>query len=188
MSRNSCRTNMFSVLASDSEGEAPEATERPDLPEVHENKEEQFRVWKADDTRFKNEDTTIIFKSPFSKKKNAWLKPRFKEEDEWVSIEGPPESLSASSSAPGEVSASASASANASSLEEQEMPLQKFPSLLTRGGSEEKEKDKDRSTALAWAEKIKKSFDRADKTRFEFKKQPDPFVEKLSFFRRATLE
>ena len=180
MSRNSCRTNMFSVLASDSEGEASEATERPDLPEVHENKEEQFRVWKADDTRFKNEDTTIIFKSPFSKKKNAWLKPRFKEEDEWVSIEGPPESLSASSSASGEVSASAS------SLEEKEMPLQKFPSLLTRGGSEEK--DKDRSTALAWAEKIKKSFDRADKTRFEFKKQPDPFVEKLSFFRRATLE
>ena len=181
---------MFSVLASDSEGEASEATEapeRPDLPEVHENKEEQFRVWKADDTRFKNEDTTIIFKSPFSKKKNAWLKPRFKEEDEWVSIEGPPESKeepSASSSASGEVSASASA--NASSLEEKEMPLQKFPSLLTRGGSEEK--DKDRSTALAWAEKIKKSFDRADKTRFEFKKQPDPFVEKLSFFRRATLE
>jgi hypothetical protein len=171
---------MFSVLASDSEGEATEATERPEVPEVYENKEEQFRVWKADDTRFKNEDTTIIFKSPFSKKKNAWLKPRFKEEDEWVSIEGPPESLSASSSAPGEVSASASASA------EKEMPLQKFPSLLTRGGSEEK--DKDRSTALAWAEKIKKSFDRADKTRFEFKKQPDPFVEKLSFFRRATLE
>lgn len=171
---------MFSVLASDSEGEATEATERPEVPEVYENKEEQFRVWKADDTRFKNEDTTIIFKSPFSKKKNAWLKPRFKEEDEWVSIEGPPESLSASSSAAGEVSASASASA------EKEMPLQKFPSLLTRGGSEEK--DKDRSTALAWAEKIKKSFDRADKTRFEFKKQPDPFVEKLSFFRRATLE
>lgn len=171
---------MFSVLASDSEGEATEATERPEVPEVYENKEEQFRVWKADDTRFKNEDTTIIFKSPFSKKKNAWLKPRFKEEDEWVSIEGPPESLSASSSASGEVSASASASA------EKEMPLQKFPSLLTRGVSEEK--DKDRSTALAWAEKIKKSFDRADKTRFEFKKQPDPFVEKLSFFRRATLE
>jgi len=156
---------MFYVLASDSEGEG--------VPEkVEEIKEEQFRVWK-DDTRFKNEDTSIIFKSPFSKKNSAWLKPRFKE-DEWVSIE--------TTESKGVEVPPATASADV--IPDAETPVQKFPSLLTRGVSE----DKDRSTALAWAEKIKKSFDRADKTRFEFKKQPDPFVEKLSFFRRATLE
>jgi hypothetical protein len=163
---------MFYVLASDSEGEGvPERV----AEKVEEIKEEQFRVWK-DDTRFKNEDTSIIFKSPFSKKNSAWLKPRFKE-DEWVSIE-------TTESKEVEVPAPAPAPASADVIPDTETPVQKFPSLLTRGVSE----DKDRSTALAWAEKIKKSFDRADKTRFEFKKQPDPFVEKLSFFRRATLE
>jgi hypothetical protein len=162
---------MFYVLASDSEGEGgPERV----AEKVEEIKEEQFRVWK-DDTRFKNEDTSIIFKSPFSKKNTAWLKPRFKE-DEWVSIETTEsKEVEVHSSAP---------SAPSDLIPDAETPVQKFPSLLTRGVSE----DKDRSTALAWAEKIKKSFDRADKTRFEFKKQPDPFVEKLSFFRRATLE
>jgi hypothetical protein len=171
---------MFYVLASDSEGEGEGVTERKErVEEIKPTvlKEEHFRVWK-DDTRFKNEDTTIIFKSPFSKKNSAWLKPRFKEEDEWVSIETPESKdleVTASSALPDPPS---------DTIPDTETPVQKFPSLLTRGVSE----DKDRSTALAWAEKIKKSFDRADKTRFEFKKQPDPFVEKLSFFRRATLE
>ena len=163
---------MFYVLASDSEGEREGGPERC-AEKVEEIKEEQFRVWK-DDTRFKNEDASIIFKSPFSKKNSAWLKPRFKE-DEWVSIE---------TTESKEVEVPPSAPASADVIPDTETPVQKFPSLLTRGVSE----DKDRSTALAWAEKIKKSFDRADKTRFEFKKQPDPFVEKLSFFRRATLE
>jgi len=166
---------MFAVLASDSEGETEvkqkDVSEVKEMPVLNVKEEEtQFRVWKADDTRFKNEDTTIIFKSPFSKKKNVWLKPRFKEEgDEWVSIES-------SYEAKVEVKAE-------NDPEVEEKAVQKFPSLLTRGVTSE---DKDRSTALAWAEKIKKSFDRADKSRFEFKKQPDPFVDKLSFFRRVT--
>ena len=167
---------MFAVLASDSEGETEvkqkNVSEVKEVPVLNVKEEEaQFRVWKADDTRFKNEDTTIIFKSPFSKKKSVWLKPRFKEEgDEWVSIES-------SYEAKVEVK---EITVNDSEVEEK--TLQKFPSLLTRGVTSE---DKDRTTALAWAEKIKKSFDRADKSRFEFKKQPDPFVDKLSFFRRS---
>jgi hypothetical protein len=144
MSRNNS-TNMFMVLASDSEGEEPSSS--------------QLRSWKNEENRFKNEDPSIIFKSPFSKNRdNAWSRPQFANEDaSWVSI----------------------------AKEEAVVPVkelsQVFPSLLSRGA--------DKMNANAWAEKIKKRFEKSDKGRFEFKKQKsdisDNFGEKLSFFRRV---
>jgi len=143
MSRNQS-TNMFMVLASDSEEEEASS---------------QLRSWKNEENRFKNEDPSIIFKSPFSKNRdNAWSRPQFANEDaSWVSI----------------------------AKEEAVAPVkdlpQVFPSLLTRGV--------DKMNANAWAEKIKKRFEKSDKGRFEFKKQKsealENFGEKLSFFRRV---
>ena len=156
-----------------------------------------FRVWKADEgeSRFTTEKNNI-FSSPFSRKKVAWSRPRFRSED--------------STSAPSSLAASASASASASaegwvSIEKgirstdddlpdyapptpktedgENLPIsakppQEFPSLLKRGsGSVE-----DQQNALAWAEKIKKNLDNAEKMRVVNKKQKEGG---LSFFKRG---
>ena len=156
-----------------------------------------FRVWKADEgeSRFTTEKNNI-FSSPFSRKKVAWSRPRFRSEDSTTS------SLAASASA----SASASACAEGwvsiekgiSCTDDDDLPAyapptpkteegddlpvvakpsQEFPSLLKRGsGSVE-----DQQNALAWAEKIKKNLDNAEKMRAVNKKQK----EGLSFFKRG---
>jgi len=65
-----------------------------------------------------------------------------------------------------------------------EKPPQEFPSLLKRGsGSVE-----DQQNALAWAEKIKKNLDNAEKMRSVNKKQKEDssrFHSGLSFFKRG---
>lgn len=145
-----------------------------------------FRVWKADEgeSRFTTEKNNI-FSSPFSRKKVAWSRPRFRSEDStsgfteaegWVSIE---KGLSTTDDdlpdyAPvtpkgdeGDVDAPVLAK-----------PPQEFPSLLKRGSGT----IEDQQAALAWAEKIKKNLDNAEKMRSVNRKQKEGG---LSFFKRG---
>ena len=87
---------------------------------------------------------TNIFSSPFSRKR--------KKEDGWTSIESG-------------YSASASASASAQADAQEPAESQEFPSMLGRG---------DVADALAWAEKVKTSLDKARHR-------------KMSFFRRTVV-
>lgn len=163
-----------------------------------------FRVWKADEgeSRFTTEKNNI-FSSPFSRKKVAWSRPRFRSED---STSAPSSlalpSASASASAEGWVSIekgirstedddlpdyappTPSASEDAEDAPISAKPPQEFPSLLKRGsGSVE-----DQQNALAWAEKIKKNLDNAEKMRAVNKKQKEDssrFHSGLSFFKRG---
>jgi hypothetical protein len=157
-----------------------------------------FRVWKADEgeSRFTTQKNNI-FRSPFSRKKMGWSRPRFRSEDS-SSLEVP----SASASAEGWVSIEKGIrSTDDDDLPDYapptpkgdegdvdvllvEKPPQEFPSLLKRGsGSVE-----DQQNALAWAEKIKKNLDNAEKMRSVNKKQKEDssrFHSGLSFFKRG---
>jgi hypothetical protein len=165
--------NQFAALAcdSDSEGDVKITISQVDPPQLEAEAEAEeesdskqsppFRVWSLDDSekRFKND--TNIFSSPFSRKK-GWAKPRFKEDGEgWVSIEvGKPTDLD-----------------QVLPVMEDLSLVQEFPSMLTRG---------DQETATFWAEKVKKSLDRAEKIRVEFKRGKDNSPDmgtRLSFFR-----
>jgi len=152
-----------------------------------------FRVWKADEgeSRFTTEKNNI-FSSPFSRKKVAWSRPRFRSEDSSSVVAS---SASASASAEGWVSIEkgisctddddlpAYAPLTPKGEEGDDIPVvakppQEFPSLLKRGsGSIE-----DQQAALAWAEKIKKNLDNAEKMRAVNKKQKEGG---LSFFKRG---
>jgi len=152
--------NQFAALASDSEDE-----EKAQVQEVVEQKPSSppFRVWSLDESEKRFKQDTNIFSSPFSRKK-GWAKPRFKEDSEgWVSIEvGHPTEEGPSVE---------------ESLEDFSLAPQEFPSMLTRG---------DQETAAIWAEKVKKSLDRAEKIRVEFKRGKDNSSDmgtRLSFFR-----
>jgi len=185
----SVQENVCSLAASSSHA-APEETSPP------------FRVWKADEgeSRFTTEKNNI-FSSPFSRKKVAWSRPRFRSEDSTSSSLAVP-SASASASAEGWVSIekgirstedddlpeyappTPSASEDAEDAPISAKPPQEFPSLLKRGsGSVE-----DQQNALAWAEKIKKNLDNAEKMRAVNKKQKEDssrFHSGLSFFKRG---
>ena len=174
--------NPFAALASDSDSEGEK--EVVEIQEIEKEKAKEkekaesasasppFRVWSIDDAekRFKND--TNIFSSPFSRKK-GWSKPRFKEDGEgWVSIEvGKPTSDSVKQEeAP-----------NVEVVEDFSLTPQEFPSMLTRG---------DQETAAIWAEKVKKSLDRAEKVRVEFKRGKDNSYDmgtRLSFFRGGNI-
>ena len=145
-----------------------------------------FRVWKADEgeSRFTTEKNNI-FSSPFSRKKVAWSRPRFRSEDStssasacaegWVSIEKGVRSTD-------DDDLPAYAPLTPKGEEGDDIPVvakppQEFPSLLTRGSCNVE----DQQNALAWAEKIKKNLDNAEKMRAVNKKQK----EGLSFFKRG---
>jgi hypothetical protein len=151
-----------------------------------------FRVWKADEgeSRFTTEKNNI-FSSPFSRKKVAWSRPRFRSED---STSAPSSLAAPSASAEGWVSIEkgisctddddlpAYAPLTPKGEEGDDIPVvakppQEFPSLLTRGSCNVE----DQQNALAWAEKIKKNLDNAEKMRAVNKKQK----EGLSFFKRG---
>lgn len=157
--------NSFAALASDSEEEEEEAVEV--IVPVVAPVSPQFRVWNTDDdTRFKRENN--IFSSPFSRKRGA-MRPRFKEDNEgWVSIQvGQPEESPPLDSGLTE------------DIPDISLPPQAFPSMLNRG---------DQETALIWAEKVKKSLERAERLRGEFKRGKDAVYSsgsKLSFFRKS---
>ena len=160
--------NHFAALASDSDEEV--VVEKEKVKEKEKEKEggskpssPPFRVWSLDDAEMRFKADTNVFSSPFSRKK-GWSKPRFKEDSEgWVSIEvGQP---------------TEDAPPVKESLEDFSLAPQEFPSMLTRG---------DQETAAFWAEKVKKSLDRAEKIRVEFKRGKDNSSDlgtRLSFFR-----
>lgn len=158
--------NRFAALASDSEDEGGNDREKEKEKEVVVQEESQsppFRVWALDESEKRFKQDTNIFSSPFSRKK-GWSKPRFKEDSEgWVSIEvgQPTEEVPQVEE----------------NLEDFSLTPQEFPSMLTRG---------DQETAAFWAEKVKKSLDRAEKIRVEFKRGKDNSSDigtRLSFFR-----
>jgi hypothetical protein len=163
--------NPFAALASDSDSEKEEVIKvSEEVAPESESKQSSppFRVWSLDDAekRFKND--TNIFSSPFSRKK-SWSKPRFKEDGEgWVSIEV---------GQPSERQEEHEQEKDLPAMEEFSLAPQEFPSMLTRG---------DQETATIWAEKVKKSLDRAEKIRVEFKRGKDNSPDmgtRLSFFR-----
>jgi len=198
------RANKISKLSVDSDSEsdsdqscnssasassAGSVEEKVSSHAAHEETSSAFRVWKADEgeSRFTTEKNNI-FSSPFSRKKVAWSRPRFRSEDSTSAC------ASASASAEGWVSIEkgisctddddlpAYAPLTPKGEEGDDIPVvakppQEFPSLLKRGsGSVE-----DQQNALAWAEKIKKNLDNAEKMRAVNKKQK----EGLSFFKRG---
>jgi broad specificity phosphatase PhoE len=168
-------TNPFAALASDSEDEGQVQAHEDQHVQTSKPSSPPFRVWSVDDSEKRFKPDTNIFSSPFSRKK-GWAKPRFKEDGEgWVSIEiGKPTEVPA-------VEEKSHASMEDFSLTAQELAPQDFPSMLNRG---------DQETAAIWAEKVKKSLDRAEKVRVEFKRGKDNSSDigtRLSFFRGATV-
>ena len=168
--RGCSKQNSFWILAEDMESdeevvpvcEEPVCEEpvcEPPVAAPVETKEEQFRTWVKDENRFTSELKRNIFSSPFSKKKN-WMRPRFREEDEsWISIR---------------------------KTEEESGPViyeqrDEFPSMLTRSTRnifvEDTITPTTEMSAVAWAERIKKSLERAEASRV--KKDED----RMSFFR-----
>ena len=169
--------NHFAALASDSDEEVEKKLKVKEKEVVEKEKEKEegskpssppFRVWSLDDAEMRFKADTNVFSSPFSRKK-GWSKPRFKEDSEgWVSIEvGQP--------TPEDVPSTEE------SVEDFSLTPQEFPSMLTRG---------DQETAAFWAEKVKKSLDRAEKIRVEFKRGKDNSPDigtRLSFFRGGSV-
>jgi hypothetical protein len=129
-----------------------------------------FRVWSVDDAEKRFKHDTNIFSSPFSRKK-GWSKPRFKEDGEgWVSIEVGKEDFSLTQESAPEATQELAPEAP-----------QEFPSMLNRG---------DQEKAAIWAEKVKKSLERAEKIRVEFKRGKDNSPDmgtRLSFFRSGNV-
>jgi hypothetical protein len=149
----------FDCLASDSEPEVLEEvledsevdseSETETESEVEEKPQEnQFRVWKSEESRFST--VKNIFSSPFSKKKR-----RVKDE-EWVSILG----TQATQDGQGQ-----------NQNQSQEVVL---PDV-----SEEQ-------NALAWAEKVKMTLERAGQNRSDLKRvTKSEDIANVSFFRRS---
>ena len=150
-----------------------------------------FRVWKAEEgeSRFTTEKNNI-FSSPFSRKKVAWSRPRFRSEDStsasaegWVSIEKG-NSCTDDDDLPAYAPPTPPLTTESDDLPVSAKPPQEFPSLLTRGSCNVE----DQQNALAWAEKIKKNLDNAEKMRAVNKKQKEDssrFHSGLSFFKRS---
>jgi hypothetical protein len=150
-----------------------------------------FRVWKADEgeSRFTTEKNNI-FSSPFSRKKVAWSRPRFRSEDStsasaegWVSIEKG-NSYTDDDDLPAYAPPTPPLTTESDDLPVSAKPPQEFPSLLMRGSCNVE----DQQNAIAWAEKIKKNLDNAEKMRAVNKKQKEDssrFHSGLSFFKRG---
>ena len=183
-----------SCVSADSASSAERVEEKGSSHVAPQETSPPFRVWKADygESRFTTEKNNI-FSSPFSRKKVAWSRPRFRSEDSTSSRFVAP---SASASAEGWVSIEK----GIRSTEDDDLPdytpptpkgdegdvdapvlakpPQEFPSLLKRGSGILE----DQQAALAWAEKIKKNLDNAEKMRSVNRKQKEGA---LSFFKRG---
>jgi hypothetical protein len=194
--------NMFSVLAeTDSEEEFPVQEEEQEQEQGQEQEKEvavsdsdsdsdtivseeipvtapkeppspQFRVWKGDDSRFSSIKNNI-FSSPFSRKKTR----RFTKEEEWTSIQvGTTPTYSPLTQA----------SESHADIPQLNLPPGVFPSLLKRGVSEADVSEE--KSALAWAEKVKLTLERAGQGRSEMKRaatKTDISSNTISFFRRS---
>lgn len=178
--------NPFAVLATDSDSEAEEVTAAPPVAPAPTSQPSSppFRVWQQPDSRFRGDKSTL-FSSPFKnkhvqhpKKDEGWVsirrwdQPQFEDEVEGLDLTVEKEPLTPTG--------------------EKEI----FPEAL--GGSkeivlEEVVTKQESMTAVAWAERIKKSLEKAEAARAEKAKRVDPeeFKEalgRLSFFRRPLAE
>jgi hypothetical protein len=133
----------------------------------------QFRVWK-DDSRFSSIKNNV-FSSPFSRKKPR----RFAKEDEgWTSIQVGTTPTYSPLTQPSE---------SQSDIPQLNLPPTVFPSLLNRGIATDMSDGSEEQTALAWAEKVKLTLERAGQGRSEMKRaaaKPD-LSGNISFFRRS---
>ena len=137
----------------------------------------QFRVWKAeDDSRFSTMKNNI-FSSPFSRKKPR----RFTKEEEWTSIQIGTTPTYSPLTQPSE---------SQTDIPQLNLTPGVFPSLLSRGTSAAVN-DVDVSeeqSAMAWAEKVKLTLERAGQGRSEMKRaaaKSDTSGNTISFFRRS---
>jgi hypothetical protein len=155
---------------------APAHAHAPLEPQQKEQSSPQFRVWKGDDSRFSAMKNNI-FSSPFSRKKPR----RFTKEEEWTSIQVGTTPTYSPLTQPSE---------SQSDIPQLNLTPSAFPSLLTRGTSATVN-DVDVSeeqSALAWAEKVKLTLERAGQGRSEMKRaasKSDMSGNIISFFRRS---
>jgi hypothetical protein len=180
--------NPFAVLATDSDSEdvptpaAPAVAPPAVLAPTSAPSSPPFRVWQQPDSRFRGDKSTL-FSSPFKKahhpkkdegwvsiRDQRWNQPQFEDEVEGLEPLTPtgekeifPEALGGSLAAESETREIV--------LEDSVAPKQES------------------MTAVAWAERIKKSLEKAEAARAEKAKRVDPveFKEalgRLSFFRR----
>ena len=136
----------------------------------------QFRVWKGDESRFSSMKNNV-FSSPFSRKKPR----RFAKEEEWTSIQVGTSPTYSPLTQPFE---------SQTDIPQLNLPPTVFPSLLSRGTpsiSSEADVSEEQS-ALAWAEKVKLTLERAGQGRSEMKRaaaKSDTSGNTISFFRRS---
>lgn len=136
----------------------------------------QFRVWKGDESRFSSMKNNV-FSSPFSRKKPR----RFAKEEEWTSIQVGTSPTYSPLTQPSE---------SQTDIPQLNLPLTVFPSLLSRGTSSiSSEADvSEEQNALAWAEKVKLTLERAGQGRSEMRRaaaKSDTSGNTISFFRRS---
>lgn len=148
----------------ESESESESESEVEEKPQNKVQQQNQFRVWKSEESRFST--VKNIFSSPFSKKKR-----RVKEE-EWVSILGEQGQQSQSQGFQG---------VQEQSQGQSQRQGQDFSSLLNRNDVSEEQ------NALAWAEKVKLTLERAGQNRSELKRTAakSEHISTVSFFRRS---
>jgi hypothetical protein len=179
--------NPFAVLATDSDSEADVGAEvKPTSAPPSAPSSPPFRVWQNPENRFKGDKSTL-FSSPFKgkipmpqKKEEQWVsirkwsQPQFVEEDE----------LTLTPTGETEIFPEALGGSRARSSDE---PPETREIVLE--GTVAPEAKQESMTAVAWAERIKKSLEKAEAARAEKAKRVDPeeFKEalgRLSFFRR----
>jgi hypothetical protein len=179
--------NMFSVLAdTDSEEEVPDSSdsdtvisEAPSVRQIEQppspSPSPQFRVWK-DDSRFSTMKNNI-FSSPFSRKKPR----RFTKDEEWTSIQIGTTPTYSPLTQPSE---------SQTDVPQLNLTSGAFPSMLSRGtsaGVNDVDVSEEQN-ALAWAEKVKQTLERAGQGRSEMKRaaaKSDTSGNTISFFRRS---
>jgi hypothetical protein len=162
---------------------AEQETEPPLTQDQGEVQKEQqsYRTWIRDESenRFAGDEVKKnIFSSPFSKHKKSWAPQRSREDNEgWVSIRWTqPQFEESLPSEPDTLSVQ---------YEPRTEEMQ-FPSLLTRGNANIPTKivpspEDDNFNASMWAEKIKKSLEKAEQNRMNKQKEDPPT--RLSFFK-----
>ena len=173
------------------------------VPEGEEDDKPAFRVWTQaeEENRFKNEEIkNNIFSSPFSKGKKVvsrqWSRPRFKENEEgWTSIRWNQPQFQNEEEVP---DAEVEKQLEAEEVHEEPEPeaeAEAFPSLRKSEPWSSSRPDQESVSAVVWAERIRRSLERAEASRAAKSKDSrlvdqDDFKEslgRLSFFRRPVI-
>jgi hypothetical protein len=186
--------NPFAVLATDSDSEA-ETVAAPAAPSVPSSP--PFRVWQQPETRFRGDKSTL-FSSPFKNKPHhpkkdegwvsirdqRWNQPQFEDDVEGLQLNGQEHKEPLTPTGEKEIFPDALGGSNAPSSSDE--ALGEPREIVLEGTVAPKQES---MTAVAWAERIKKSLEKAEAARAEKAKRVDPveFKEalgRLSFFRR----